>query len=123
MYNNLIYPIFSLMEPANNIKGIIKKDGNVVNSSTSSSVAPGNNVRSLSEIGEIAKPGNDVSAETDQIPNNAQIEIIPFPVCIFMTIIFKSLIGNKYHTQNVATHKKIQIDELLVHRACFINTS
>ena len=92
MYNNLIYPIFSLMEPANNIKGIIKKDGNVVNSSTSSSVALGNNVRSLSEIGEIAKPGNDVSAETDQIPNNAQIEIIPFPVCIFMTIIFKSLI-------------------------------
>ena len=76
------------MYPAHSIKGIISNDGSVVSNCISTSVAVGNIETSFSAMGDIANPGNDVSAETDHIPNNAHKEINPFPVLIFMTQLF-----------------------------------
>ena len=72
----------------NNIKGIISNEGNVVSTWISRSVAEGTMDVNFSATGDIASPGNEVSADTDQIPNKAQTEITPFPVFIFMTKCF-----------------------------------
>ena len=55
-------------------------------------------------MGDIANPGNDVSAETDHIPNNAHKEINPFPVLIFIKQHFYiSIRHNNPAASNVAT--------------------
>ena len=61
---------------------MINNEGKVESDCISSSVAVGNIVESFSEIGDIARPGNEVNAETDQMPNNALRVIYPFPVFI-----------------------------------------
>lgn len=84
MYNKRIYPTLSLIKPANNIKGIISNDGNVVSIWISTSDAFGKITASSSDIGDTARPGKDVNADTDHIPNNAHRVIYPFPVSNFL---------------------------------------
>ena len=50
----------------------------------SRSLAEGKIVFRSPRIGETASPGNDVTADTDQIANSTGSEIVPLPVDIFM---------------------------------------
>ena len=61
-------------------------DGKEVSICISKSVAWGNTVSKLPIIGDIAKPGNDVIADTDHIAINANMDISLFPVSIFFII-------------------------------------
>ena len=79
-------------------------EGNVVSNCISSCEAIGNIVVSFSDIGDIARPGNEVNAETDHIPSNTKRETVPFPVLIlFILIRFKKQSLNKASGTNVAT--------------------
>ena len=48
-------------------------------------------VESFPKIGEIANPGRALRAEIDHIPINVIREIIPFPVCICIALVFIQL--------------------------------
>ena len=72
--------------PESSTNGIINSDGKDVSICISSCDAEGNMRLKSSKIGDIASPGRDVTADTDQIANNASRDISPFPVEIFITI-------------------------------------
>lgn len=77
-------PPRSESQPASNTKGIISNEGNDVSICISSCEADGNTRLKSSRIGETANPGNEVTADTDQIANSASRDIVPFPVEIFI---------------------------------------
>ena len=55
--------------PANNIKGIISTEGNEVSICISRSVARGKTLFRSPRMGEMASPGSETAADTDQIRN------------------------------------------------------
>ena len=71
--------------------GIMSNDGKEVSICSSTSDTCVKTVDSLPKTGDMARPGNDVRAETDQIPNNTIKEIVPLPVFIFMTFNYKTI--------------------------------
>ena len=88
-----MYPTFSVMYPANSIKGIINNEGSVVSICMSSSVEPGNTFSNSSDIGDTANPGRDVNAETDHIAKSAHNEMYAVPVkTLFICMIFNILV-------------------------------
>ena len=66
--------------PVKSTKGIISSDGREVRSCISNSVALGKIFDKSPKMGEIANPGNDDTADTDQIANTTSAETAPFPV-------------------------------------------
>ena len=85
--------------PATKTKGIISNEGSEVSNCTSRSVAWGKMWRKSPKIGEIASPGNEETAETDQMPSNTRSEIEPLPVLIFMAQCFSGLLQGSYQTK------------------------
>ena len=75
-------------QPESSTNGIIKSEGSDVSICISSCDAEGNMRLKSSNIGDIANPGNDVTADTDHIANNASRDISPFPVDIFIATRF-----------------------------------
>ena len=71
-------------QPDNSTNGIINSEGNDVSIWISSCDAEGKIRLKSSKIGDIANPGNEVTAETDQIASKAQRDISPLPVEIFI---------------------------------------
>jgi hypothetical protein len=70
--------------PESSTKGIISSEGNDVSICISSCEAVGNIRLKSSKIGDIANPGNEVTADTDHMANKAQRDISPLPVEIFI---------------------------------------
>lgn len=62
----------------------MSSEGSDVSIWISRSLAEGKIVFRSPRIGETASPGNDVTADTDQIANSTGSEIVPLPVDIFM---------------------------------------
>jgi hypothetical protein len=64
-------PPRSESQPDNNTKGIISNEGREVSICISSCEAEGKMLLNSSKMGDIAKPGNEVTADTDQIAKSA----------------------------------------------------
>ena len=73
-------------QPESKTNGIISRDGREVSICTSSCDAEGNIRLKSSKMGDTANPGNEVTADTDQIASSASRDISPFPVEIFIAI-------------------------------------
>jgi hypothetical protein len=59
-------------------------------------------------MGEMAKPGNDVTADTNHIANNAKREIYPLPVEIFIATRFNV----SYRQDASRVPKKLRVESL-----------
>jgi len=70
--------------PDSSTNGMMSSEGSEVSIWISRSLAEGKIVFRSPRIGETASPGNDVTADTDQIANSTGSEIVPLPVDIFM---------------------------------------
>lgn len=88
--------------PASSIKGIINTEGNEVSICISRSVACGKTLFKSPRIGEMASPGSETTADTDQTANTVIHGMVPLPVCtlIFADIKNSSPKRNNCYTKN-----------------------
>ena len=70
--------------PESSTKGMISSEGSDVSIWISRSVTLGKTLFRSPRIGEMASPGSDAMADTDQIASRTPKEMEPFPVLIFM---------------------------------------
>ena len=71
-------------QPDRSTNGMMSSDGSDVSICISSCEAEGKMRLKSSKMGDIANPGRDVTADTDQIAKSASRDISPLPVDIFI---------------------------------------
>ena len=86
--------------PESSTKGIINSDGSDVSIWISRSVTLGNTLFKSPRMGDMASPGSEAMADTDQIASRTTSDTEPFPVLIFMAWDFSIPPRNSYTKQN-----------------------